>query len=359
MRRPFKIGELLKAARGHGRRLLWPALAGLCCFVPGRPGQAGEPSSHRYEFTRPQMGLPFRIVLYATDTAAAEAAANAAFDRISQLNDILSDYETDSELNRLSRTAGQGKAVSVSQDLWRVLTNAQALAEKSNGAFDVTAGPYVGLWRKARREKKLPAPSRLAEIQSAVGFRNLRFEPPSHTVELLVPRMKLDLGGIAKGYAVDEALAVLRMRGVTRALVAGGGDMAMSKPPPDKQGWRIEVPLPEATNSPAARYVLLAGAAIATSGDRFQRLEAEGRSYSHIVDPRTGLGLTDHSEVTVIAADCATADSLATALSVLGPEAGLKLIEQTRGTAARIMREIGPRIEVRESRAFKTFCESP
>ena len=322
--------------------------AGAGCVTP-RPGGI---TLSRFEFTQPQMGLPFRIVLYAADQAAADSAAHAAFARISQLNDILSDYDTDSELSRLSRTAGESRAVPVSADLWFCLERSEALAARTGGAFDATVGPLVSLWRKARREKKLPRPDLLDEARAAVGWEKLRLDPKARTATLLVPNMRLDLASVAKGYAVDEALKVLHAHGVTRALVAGAGDMAVSDPPPGKKGWRIEVASLDATNAPPSRFVLLRHAALATSGDLFQHVEIDGVRYSHIVDPRTGLGLTDHSLVTVIAPDCATANSVATAASVLGPRAGLKLIEDTPDAAGRIVRKPGAHIEVFESRRF-------
>src|SRR5262249_33303853 len=157
------------------------------------------------------------------------------------------------------------------------------------------------------------------------------------TVELSTPRMRLDLGGIAKGYAVDAALTVLQARGIRRALVSRGGDMAVSGPPPGQHGWRIEGAPLDATNAPSRRVVSLTHARLATSGDVFQRLEIDGRRYSHIVDPHTGLGLIDHSLVTIIAPDCTTADGLATAVSVLGPERGLQLVARTPHTAALVV----------------------
>jgi thiamine biosynthesis lipoprotein len=306
----------------------------------------------RFEFTQPQMGLPFRIVLYAPGQASADDAARAAFARISQLNDILSDYDTDSELSRLSRTAGEGRAVPVSADLWFCLERSRELAARTDGAFDPTVGPLVSQWRKARREQKLPRPDSLAEARAAVGWEKLRLDSGSRTATLLVPDMRLDLASVAKGYAVDEALKVLRRHGVTRALVAGAGDMAASDPPPGKEGWRIEVASLDTSNAPPSRFVLLRRAALATSGDLFQHVEIDGVRYSHIVDPRSGLGLTDHSLVTVIAHDCATANSLATAASVLGPQAGLKLIEEARDAAVRMVRKPGASIEAFESRRF-------
>ena len=311
----------------------------------------------RYEFSEPQMGLPFRIVVYARHKPTADAGARAAFDRIKQLNDILSDYEDDSELSRLSRMAGAGQEVKVSDELCLVLKRAQKLAEQTDGAFDVTVGPVVSLWRKARREQKLPDAARLAQALQAVGHQKLRLDSRRHTVELLAPRMRLDLGAIAKGYAADEALKVLRRRGITRALVAGGGDMALGDPPPGKKGWRIEIAPLDTTNAPPARFVLLANAGLATSGDVFQHVAIDGKRYSHIVDPRTGIGLTDHSLVTVIAPDGITADSLATAVSVLGPEKGKKLIENTKGAAVQIVRQPGEKIEITESSRFKKYYE--
>ena len=196
-------------------------------------------------------------------------SADAAFQRIKQLNDIMSDYDADSELSRLSRTSGQGLDVALSDDLWLVLLRAQTLAERSGGAFDVTVGPCVNLWRKARRELKMPDPVRLEQARAAVGYKHVRLDPKRHTVRLLVPDMRLDLGGIAKGYAVDEALKVLSRLGINRALVAGGGDMAVGDPPPGRAGWRIELAPLDATNAPPARFVSLSHTAIATSGTSF------------------------------------------------------------------------------------------
>jgi len=319
---------------------------------------AGDPSLTRFEFSQPQMGLPFRIVLYARDRASAEAAANAAFARIAELNGILSDYDSDSELSRLSQTSGTGQEVILSADLWKVLNRAQALAKKTQGAFDVTVGPVVNLWRKARREQRLPDPPRMAEARAAVGFEKLQLNQRRRSARLLAPKMRLDVGAIAKGYAIDEALAVIQAHSLSRALVTGGGDMAAGDPPPGQPGWRITLAAFDATNAPPTRFVQIARVALATSGDAFQRLEIDGKRYSHIVDPRTGLGLTDHSLVTVIARDCITADSLATAVSVLGPEPGLKLISATSGTDVRVVIRPENLVVVHESPGFSRHYPS-
>lgn len=308
----------------------------------------------RFEYTRPQMGLPFRLVLYAPDQASADTAAEAAYARIKQLNDILSDYDTDSELSRLSQTSGSGRAVPVGDDLWRMLERSQQVARETGGAFDITCGPVISLWRKARREKQLPDPVKLTEALRAVGYEKLRLDPKGRTAELLVPYMRLDLGSLAKPYAVDEALRVLREHGIRSALVAGSGDMAVSGPPPGTRGWRIELAPLDAPGAPATEFVLLRNEALATSGDLFQHVEINGVRYSHIVDPRTGMGLTDHSLVVVIAKDCQTANSVSTSAGLIGPERALKYAA-AKGACVRIVRKPAERVEVRESAGFKKF----
>ena len=303
----------------------------------------------KFVYEKAEMGLPFRVSLYAADEATARAAADAAFERIAVLNSIMSDYDSDSELSRLSQTSGQGKAVPVSSALWKVLVRAQEFAERSEGAFDITVGPLVNVWRRARRKQELPPPELIAEMKARTGFKKLRLDPAHQTAELLVPEMRLDLGAIAKNFAVDEAIAVLKARGITRALVGGSGDMTATDAPPGQPGWRIEIAALDAPGAPPPQIIFLKNRSIATSGDMFQRVEIGGKRYSHIVDPRTGIGLTDHSLVTVLAPDCMTANGLTTSLSVLGPERGLKLVEETPGAAAHIVRQPGEKIEVIES----------
>jgi thiamine biosynthesis lipoprotein len=311
----------------------------------------------RFEYQRPEMGMPFRIVLYAPNQTAADAAAEAAFQRIKQLNDIMSDYDEESELSKLSRSSGNSREVVVSEDLWFVLSCAQDLAKQSDGAFDITVGPFVTLWRRARRQHQLPDPARLAQARQAVGYQHVRLNAKRHAVELLAPNMKLDLGGIAKGYAIGEALKTLRKSGVERALVEGGGDVAVSNPPPGKRGWRFELSSLDVTNAPSVRFLSLENVAISTSGDLYQRLEIDGKRYSHIVDPHTGIGLTDHSLVNVIAAESITADSLTKVVSVLSPNRGLHFIEETPGVAARIMRDPDGKIETFETGSFARYYE--
>jgi thiamine biosynthesis lipoprotein len=312
----------------------------------------------RYEFHRIRMGTPFKLVLYAPSEAVANAAASAAFDRIGQLDRIFSDFDPDSELSRLCRSSGPGHPVLVSRELGDVLSRSLALSARTRGAFDVTVGPAVVLWRKTRRQKMLPTPSQLADARRRIGFRSVHLDREQGSVELAKDEMRLDFGGIAKGYAGDEALTVLRKQGLTHALIDGGGDVVVGDAPPGKRGWRIGIAPLDQPDSEPTRFLLVQNAAVATSGDAYRYVEIAGQRYSHIVDPQTGLGLTRRCSVSVLAPDGLTADSLASAVCVLGPECGLPLVETTPGTAALIVQREQEGTVTYESERLHAFIEN-
>jgi FAD:protein FMN transferase len=315
------------------------AITSLLLLLTGclSPAKQNATQLRRFEFEEPQMGVPFRIVLYATNEAHAEKAADAAFTRIAELNAIMSDYETDSELSKLSRSSEEGSPeVRVSEDLWHVLEPAQKLAAETDGAFDITIGPCVAMWRKARREQEFPDATRLENARRKVGYENLVLDKKSRSARLLRFGMRLDLGAIAKGYAADEALKTLRKFGVNRALVAASGDLALSDPPPGEKGWRVEIVGYDAPNGPPSAIVPLSNCGIATSGDLFQRVEINGVRYSHIVNPFTCVGMTNHALATVIAKNCMTADSLATVMTIADQKDAFA-IAQKRNAAARVV----------------------
>lgn len=275
----------------------------------------------RFEYSEVAMGVRARMVLYANDQATAQAAARAAYDRIAYLEQIMSDYRPDSEISKLSAKAG-GSAVEVSPELFYILGKSQELARRSDGAFDVTVGPLVKLWRTARKSGKLPLQDKLKAARKLVGWRKLHLLPAgsSGSVKLDTPGMQLDLGGIAKGYGCDEAIRVLKEHGVKSALVEMGGDIVVSDAPPGAKGWEIEI-----ENARPLKTEILANAAVSSSGDVEQFVEIDGKRYSHIVDPRTGLGLTDRIAVTIVAPNGTTSDGLSTAVSVLGAVRGKTL----------------------------------
>lgn len=284
---------------------------------------APRAAPQRFEFRQIHMGVRVRLVLYAPSEAAAARAAGAAFARIAELDSLLSDYRSDSELAALAARAG-GAPLRVSEELFYVLARAQRLARLSDGAFDVTVGPLVRLWRRARRTGEPPSPESLRHAADRVGWRRVRLDSIARTVQLLAPGMRLDLGGIAKGYAGDEAIATLRRHGIRRALVELGGDIVASGPPPGRPGWRIRV----ADAAPGRDTIPLADAAVSTSGDAAQFLEVDGERYSHVIDARTGMGLSDGVAATIVAPDGITADALSTLVSILGPDRGAVFLRE-------------------------------
>lgn len=251
------------------------------------------------------MGTQFRVLIHASDRNAAERAVTAAFLRGQALNRTMSDYLEDSELNRLCRA----QRMRVSEDLFVVLEYSQRVAKESQGAFDVTLGPMIRLWREARRRGILPAPTEIEAARARCGFRKLTLHRRTREVRLARPGMQLDLGGIAKGYAADAMLRVLRDAGFPAALVAASGDLAIGDPPPGKAGWRVEL-------GAAGEVRELRNCGVSTSGDESQYVVIGGARYSHIVDPRTGVGLKNQPVVTVVAPTATESDALATAASV-------------------------------------------
>jgi thiamine biosynthesis lipoprotein len=244
--------------------------------------------------------------------------------------------------------------VTASADVIAVLARAQQISDLSEGAFDVTVGPLTKLWRRARRLGEMPSPQRMQEALAAVGYQSLLVDAKTHTVQLRKPHMRLDVGGIAKGYAVDQALVELEKLGICRALVNASGDMAASGPPPGQRGWAVGI-APLSPDAPPSVFGALAHQAIATSGDAFQYVEIDHVRYSHIVNPRTGLGLTQHSSVSVLARNCTDADALASATSVLGLDAGLRWIEQLPDTEALVVCEQDGQIVTRQTSGFAAW----
>lgn len=286
----------------------------------------------RFEFEQPHMGTLFKITLYATDESSAKSASDAAFAKVGALDRMMTDYDPESELMRLCASA-PNVPVKLSEELFEVLEESLKIARASDGAFDPTVGPLIRQWRRARRQQTLPTTEQIAHAQKFVGWQKLVLDAKSGTATLLAPNMQLDLGGIAKGYAAHKALAFLRETGITRALVAASGDIAAGDAPPGTKGWRVSIGAPTSSHA-FAKTFLLSNAAVSTSGEAEQFAVIGGQRYSHIVDPRTGIGLTNHLQVSVFARRAILSDAFATTVCVLGETKGCELINRQRDMAA-------------------------
>ncbi len=271
-------------------------------------------AQERFDFESIQMATRFRISMHAESREKAEIAAEAAFSRVSALTAIFSDYEPESELSKLNRTP-RGQPFEASKELYDIIALANNISLVTNGAFDITCGNLTRLWRRTRDQKKLPPPERLATAIAATDWQSMKLSPSVKTITFIRAGMLIDLGGIAKGYAADEALRILNeQHHITRAIVIAGGDIAIGDAPPGKPGWEIKLK----TSATAETTRILRNTAVSTSGDLHQFTEIGGIRYSHIIDPKTGLGLSTPASCTVIAPECAISDAFATAMCVMG-----------------------------------------
>jgi thiamine biosynthesis lipoprotein len=353
--------DSLKGGRRKGTGRHFKILSGILCGTiilagAGCASTSSEKTLHRFDFTSAHMGTLFSISLYASEKSSAETAAEAGFKRIATLDEMMSDYRADSELMRLCDQPF-GKPVPVSQDLFTILERSQQTSKLTAGAFDATIGPFTHLWRFSRKRKALPSAEQISEARAAFGWQKLRLDPKTRTATLLVPNMRLDLGGIAKGYAAEQALRILNSHGITRALVAASGDLAIGDPPPGERGWKIGItPIDSHTNDLAAS-LMLHNAGVSTAGDTEQAIEINGTRYSHIVDPSTGLGLTNRIQVTVIARDATISDGLDTGLCVLGAEKALRVVDSLPHVAAVILTKENGTVRILKSRRFARALE--
>ncbi|WP_420152286.1 FAD:protein FMN transferase [Siphonobacter sp.] len=276
-------------------------------------------------FQQPKMGSMFTVQVWTADSVQAAQAATLAFAAVDSLNLIFSDYLPDSELSRLSQTAGSGKAVPVSPALWDILWTSRMAWEKSSKTFDVTVGQLTQLWRQSRKSKQLPSPAVRQKALTTTGTQYLQFDEKNHTIQLKRPGTKLDLGAIGKGYAAQRMLEIMQKAGFEESLCDAAGNMAIGKNP--DAGWTVGIELPNQQGELLASWLVLQQMAISTSGDAYQAVRMGGKNYSHIVSPKTGLGVTYQRQVTVLSKDAAQADWLSTACYLLPVPQALKLAE--------------------------------
>lgn len=322
-----------------------------------QPGQSAAAELQRFEFEEPHMGTVFRIVFYADNKDDAITAATAAFKRARELEAVMSDYKPTSEVMKLCAANDRepGKAFAVSDDLAAVLAHSLEASRLSDGAFDVTVGPLTQLWRETRKTKTLPTEEQRKAAIAKVGWKNVELDREKKTVRLKLAGMRLDFGGIGKGFAADEVLALLKAKGRPHALVAAAGDIAVGDAPPGKDGWVIDIE-PLGRGNPT-KAVKLVNAAVSTSGDLFQFVEIGGVRYSHLLDPKTGLGLTGFRRATVVAPHGYQADSLTKVASLRPPAEAVKRIDAIEKAAMYVVVKDG--VDAKEvvtaSKRFASF----
>lgn len=281
----------------------------------------------RFHFSENKMGSPFNIIFYHTDSSQAVEISKICFSIIDSLNNIFSDYSQESEISLLTENAYL-EPQPVSDELLYILTESKNAWNKSGKVFDISMGALTSLWRNARKEKRFPSKSEIRKARRLTGFKKLQVDTINKTVYFTHQGMRLDFGGIVKGYAAQKVIDYLTSIKIFHALADAGGDIVMSQPPLGKVGWTVGINMPQQENQLWNQNLLLANCSVATSGDVYQFIAHNGKKYSHIIDPRTGYGVTTQRNVTVIAKDGITADWLATACSILPFHKALNLAKK-------------------------------
>jgi len=306
--------------------------------------------------SRPAMGTTFTIYLYSSDRGKATAAFDAAFDEIERIEEALSNYRSTSELSRINRLAAS-RPVTTDPEVFHFLQTSFDYSRRSDGAFDITVGPLMRAWGFFRAGGHYPSDAELSKARASIGWTKVALDPAHRTVKFLIPGMELDPGGIGKGYAVDQVARVLREASISVALIdAGSSTLYALGAPPGKNGWRVLVPKP-GDRSHSISEVFLRDTSLSTSGSYEKFFRLEGRTYCHIMDPRTGSPVQGMLQTTVIAATGTDSDALSTAMFVMGPIAGRNLLQSMPGTSGIWITEGLDRLHIEQLRWPGRLCD--
>lgn len=316
----------------RSRRALVAAVLLAVSGAPRLAASAGSPDESTRE-SRYLMGTSILVEAFGGQEAARRLAIDEAFAAMVEVDRLMSNYRDDSELSRLNRTAGR-EAVTVSDPMLSILQAAQRVSLASGGAFDITVGPLVRLWGFHDKQPHLPTAAELAHVRPLVGYQNVVIDDNLHTVRFARPGLEIDLGGIAKGFAVELAAGVLRRHGLGGFVDAGGNQYLLGKPP-GKASWSVGIKSPDAPGRLLGVLELGEGS-VATSSQGANYLAAGGRRYGHLLDPRTLQPSEASLSVTVVSPDATLGDALTKAGFLLGRTRGLSVVESFPQTAALI-----------------------
>ncbi len=314
--------------------------------VPAQELAVAKSEISGYEVEFPALGTLVSIKVFSSDEALVTEAIRAAELRTHELENILTDYDPESETSQLTELAARNEFVTVSPELWKVLQAADYWHQVSQGAFDASLGALSQLWRVQRKSKKPLEGEKFDLARQHCGWEHVQIKPESNSVRFDRSGIRLDFGAIGKGYVVDEIFHVLQSNGIKSCLVNISGNMRCGAPPPGRQGWRVAI-APLEQHQPPFRNLLLCNIAIATSGDLWQYALVDGQRLSHILDPRTGRSVRGPISATILAATAMHADACATAVCVLGPSAGAQLVTGLPDFEALILEHNDPQQPVR------------
>lgn len=301
------------------------ALLGVVSFLLLAAQMAPARTAKLYVQSREAMGTKFTIYLYAGSEGQAEAAFEASFDEIERLDRTLSNYNPEGELSRINRLAGR-EWVTTDPEVFSLLQTCLGYSKRSGGTFDITVGPLMRAWGFFRGQGHYPTARELEQAREKTGWEKVQLNAATRGVHFAVPGMEFDLGGIGKGYAVDRVVGILRGAGVKVAMVdAGSSTLYALGAPPGEKGWLVRVPKP-GDRSETIAAALLKDESLSTSGSYEKFFQLNGRTYCHIMDPRTGAPVEGMLQSSVIAADGTTTEALSKPMFVMGADEGAKYL---------------------------------
>jgi len=290
--------------------------------------ESNSPKLHRFEDSRVSMACTYTVVVYGTDPKQLPLITTAALDEVDRIDALMSHYKPESPLSQINREAGQ-HPVRVEPELFRFLERCVRYSQQSEGAFDITVGPLMKAWGFFRGEGRIPWFFELWSVLRNVGYQHLRLDSTQRTIQFARSGMELDLGGIAKGYAVDRVVELLKEQQIERAFVSAGGSTIYGLgAPPDSPGWEVKVqdPLAPHDSKKSAATVLLKNQCLSVSGNYEKFFKVRGVTYSHIMDPRSGRPVENMLSVAVITQTGTDGDALDNAFYVQGVEKGKALL---------------------------------
>lgn len=274
-----------------------------------------------------KMGSPFKMTIYTEDSIFANAIFKSSLSLVDSLVHIFSDYDSTSEISIINKHAGLGPS-KISPQMLDLLLIAKRAYYSSNSAYNIAIGPLSILWRSARKSKSIPSKK---EINASIPFTNfelIQIDSVQHTILIPLKNMRLDVGGLGKGYIAQLVLDHMKNRGIDHALVDAGGKIVMATPANCTEKWKIGMNIPTSRKNILTANLLLKNESVSTSGDLYQFFYFKRKKYSHIIDPKTGLGITTQKNVCVIAHNGVEADWLSTACSVLPIKQAKKLVKE-------------------------------
>jgi len=273
------------------------------------------------------MGAEVRVTVWTTDEAAARAAMDAVFAEFDRLDALLSVWKPGSDVQRINAASG-GAPVRVSADTLAVVRAAQQTSAITDGKFDITFGALSDVWKfEHDQDNRLPSDDQIAARLPHVDYQAVRVDEAAHTIALARAGVRIHLGGIGKGYAVDRAIAVLRERGLRDFLIQSGGDLYAAGQPGDRP-WKLGINDPRGAPDESFATIELRDRTLSTSGDYERFFVKDGQRYHHLLDPDTGRPARGSRSVTIVAPTATEADGLSTGVFILGPDKGMALVER-------------------------------